>query len=111
MTSILPRVVLTFALVAVGGLPLRAQVWSGSADNLWGNAANWGGTVPGAGGVATFDSAGNGNTAISIGGSATPILSILFDTPAAAAYTFSGTAGGAFVFDNGGSVTTTSAVT
>lgn len=67
--------------------PAASGTWDGLTDNTWAGA-NWGGAspVPGAGDIATFNNAGNGNTTIDIGGGVL-ISNIVFDTASAAAYT------------------------
>lgn len=66
--------------------------WTGASNNLWFEPSNWNPTgVPGVANVyVTFDNAGNGNTAIDLGGGITN-LGMLFN-PGAASYTL-GTAG------------------
>ena len=66
--------------------------WTGASNNLWSEASNWNPAgVPGVANVyVTFDNAGNGNTAIDLGGGITN-LGMLFN-PGTAAYTI-GTAG------------------
>ncbi len=61
--------------------------WLGATDSLWSDVSNWSASpVPGAGEVATFDGAGNGNTTIDLGAGVT-IGSVVFDTADAVAYT------------------------
>ena len=79
-------------------------VWQGSLSASWGTAANWSAGTPDTGVIATFNSAGNGNTAIVLSGAQRNLGGLLFDTAACAAYTFSNATGDAFNFDLGGSV-------
>ncbi|MCE9609877.1 MAG: PEP-CTERM sorting domain-containing protein [Chthoniobacter sp.] len=60
--------------------------WLGGSSAQWTNPANWSAaSVPGAGETATFNSAGNGNTALFFSGSAT-VGAVIFDTASVASY-------------------------
>src|SRR4051812_38673156 len=109
--SIRTFAIATVALIATSS-DANAQVWTGTADNLWTNSANWDTvTVPVSGNTATFNGTGNGNTNISLSGASQPIGSILFDTASAAAYNLGVLASGdAFNFDSSGSITVNSTV-
>jgi autotransporter-associated beta strand protein len=64
-----------------------SAAWTGTTDALWATTTNWTASpVPGAGDTATFNSAGNGNTTIDLGGGVS-VGSVVFDTASAAAYT------------------------
>src|SRR5207248_1248827 len=104
------RLASVFALLAFSA-SVQAQTWTGSTSTAWGTAANWSTTVPVSGSTATFQSGGNGNLAINLGGTARPIGAILFDTAASGSYSFSGNAGDAFVFDAAGAITLNATVT
>ena len=87
--------------------------WNGSVDPTWANGANWTPSpAPGAVGVVTntdtalFNSAGNGDTSITIDSSRN-IQNITFDTASAATYTFTG---GILVGTNGGEIQMTPSV-
>ncbi len=61
--------VTTLALFAVPSAV--AETWTGAVDNNWVTQGNWDtNAVPVSGSAATFNSAGNGNTNISLAGSA-----------------------------------------
>jgi len=79
--------------------------WNGTTNATWSTTTNWSASpVPGAGNTATFNNAGNGNTAITVG--AISLTNITFDTAGAAAYTL-GTGADTINFATG----TTTAVT
>jgi autotransporter-associated beta strand protein len=84
---------LSLALVAAPVAHAASDTWTGTSDALWSNTGNWlGGSVPGAGNTATFNST-SGNTTVDLGGGVT-LGTLLFDTSSAAAYTIgSGGAG------------------
>ena len=64
-----------------------SAAWTGTTDALWATLTNWtANPVPGTGDTATFNSAGNGNTTIDLGGGVT-VGTVVFDTASAAAYT------------------------
>jgi autotransporter-associated beta strand protein len=104
---------LTIVALAVSGAPVAAQsTWTGTATTaLWSDLGNWNGGVPVSGMTATFNGAGGTHTAVDLGGAAQPIGTIAFDTANAAAYSFSGNAGDAFIFDANGGVSASSSVT
>ncbi len=87
-----------------------AQSWTGSVDNDWTKSGNWTSGVPGSGATAVFNSAGNGNTNISLGGIAQPINGLLF-TSGTAEYTIGQLSGDALNFDDGGGILADSSVT
>jgi hypothetical protein len=93
----------------------RAQTstWTGQAapDNNWANSGNWDAGVPGSGGTAVFSGPGNGNTSISLGGTARPVNLLFFDSPNAAAYTIGQLQADALNFDSGGSLIVSDTVT
>jgi len=71
-----------------------SAAWTGTTDALWATLTNWtANPVPGTGDTATFNSAGNGNTTIDLGGGVT-IGTVVFDTASAAAYTIGAGAAG-----------------
>jgi hypothetical protein len=95
------------------GVVALGSTWTGLAapDNNWTTAGNWDSGVPGSGVVATFDSAGNGNTTISLGGSTQPIGGLFFNSANAATYTVGQLPGDALSFDDGGAVLLDASVT
>ncbi len=104
------RIGLIFIALAALPLPATAQsTWTGASSPSWSDPGNWMGGVPTAGVTATFNGP-SANTAVSLGGLAQPVGTIAFDTASAAAYTFSGNAGDAFVFDVAGGVSASSTV-
>ncbi len=109
-----------FSAIAAGGnfslvvtQPIAAFPWIGAVSNLWTTAGNWNanGLVPVSGQLALFNQA-SPNTTVSLGGTV-PIGTIKFDSAACAAYTLGSAVGNgdAFLFDLGGSVNVTVAVT
>ncbi len=83
------------ALLGAYSASAASGTWTGSADNLWTNSANWSASpFPGSdvNEKATFDSDGNGNTTLDLAGLPN-IGSTTFDTANVAAYTLG--AGGA----------------
>ena len=85
----------------------NTRSWTGLAapDNLWTTLGNWNTGVPASGDTALFDSNGNANTSISLGGTTQPIKAIRFDGAAATPYTLGVLASGdKFNFDAGGSI-------
>lgn len=111
MTRILSVTFLGMLVFSLAMQDAKSQTWTGTTSTDWGTSGNWSTTVPGAGNTALFNSTGNGNVAINLGGLAQPIGSILFDTAGAAAYTFSGNAGDAFIFNAAGAINLTNTVT
>jgi autotransporter-associated beta strand protein len=86
--------------------------WNGTTDSIWATTTNWSATpVPGTGNTATFNSAANAHTTLSLGTGVT-IGTVLFDTANAAAYTIGSGAVGSqtLTLDNGGAVTMNAAV-
>jgi autotransporter-associated beta strand protein len=82
------------SLIATGSAGLLhadSASWTGSTDGNWSDTGNWSGPPAGvpsvAGDIATFDGAGNGNTAIT-GIPTLTLNEIYFDGAATAAYTF-----------------------
>lgn len=66
--------------------------WNGTQDALWTNSANWSASpFPSGSQAATFDNAGNGRTALDIGGLA-EILNMTFTGSSVAAYTIGNSA-------------------
>ncbi|HVT30809.1 MAG TPA: hypothetical protein VHE81_22580, partial [Lacipirellulaceae bacterium] len=98
-------VTIAVATVACG------QTWTGSIDNDWTKSGNWDSGVPGSGAIASFQNAGNGNTNISLGGSAQPIGNLVFQTASAAAYTIGQLPGDSLSFDDLGGILVDSTVT
>jgi fibronectin-binding autotransporter adhesin len=94
----------------------RAQAtrtWTGLAapDNNWTTVANWDTAVPGTGDTAQFNSAGNANTSITLGGAARPINTILFNGTPAAYNLGVLSSGDAFNFDAAGAITASAGIT
>lgn len=92
-----------------------SATWSGTTSATWATVTNWGGppvSVPATGEIATFNSAGNGNTTVDLGAGVT-IGSIAFDTSGAAAYTLGAGAVGSqsLTLANAGSVSLSNTVT
>ena len=80
----------SLAFMAVLILPQAARAasatWNGTTDALWSTDGNWSTTpVPGIGDTATFNNAGNSNTALTVG--TISLSQVLFNTSSAAAYT------------------------
>lgn len=112
--SLTPAAVL---LAAMSSAPVFAtsDAWDGSTDAAWATSTNWLGDpalVPGAGEIATFNGAGNGNTTVDLGAGVT-IGSVIFDTASAAAYTIGSGAVGSqtLTFGNAGAITVNAGVT
>ena len=94
------------ALLAAHSAQAANGTWDGSTSTLWSDITNWSSEpnpVPGTGNTATFNGAGNANTALDLGAGVT-IGSILFDTASAAAYTI-GSGGQTLTLDPSGTVT------
>lgn len=107
------RAAIGFVVAALAALPGFASVqttWSGASSASWSDSGNWSTGVPAAGDTAQFNGASS-NRSVDLGGAARPVGTISFDTAGAAAYTFSGNAGDAFVFDAGGGVSSSTTVT
>ena len=87
------------------------RVWDGDADTAWTNDTNWvGDAAPGeSGDGAVFNGAGNGNTAIDLGGSVS-VTNLHFDTGAAVAYTIGTGIGDAITLTDSRSITMSSNV-
>jgi autotransporter-associated beta strand protein len=67
--------------------PAASATWLGTISSTWSNALNWTlGGPPGSGDTATFNNAGLGNTTLNLGTGVT-VMTILFNTSSAAAYT------------------------
>src|SRR5436305_540602 len=74
------------ALLAATTAHAASDTWAGTTDSTWATSTNWlGGSVPGTGNTATFNTAGNGNTTIDLGAGVT-LGSLVIDTSSAAAY-------------------------
>jgi autotransporter-associated beta strand protein len=74
-------------LVATTAAWAASGVWNGTVDALWINSANWSTSpYPSGSETASINNAGNGQTTIDLAG-LTSISSIIFDSPAVAAYT------------------------
>ena len=85
-SAITTLIVATFAVPSVRA---ASATWNGTTNATWATLSNWAGppaTVPGAGETATFNNAGNANTALDLGAGVT-LGSLVFDTSSAAAYT------------------------
>jgi hypothetical protein len=87
--------------------------WTGANGSTWAGS-NWSSSlIPGTPTIrtATFNSAGGGNTTVSLGGGVT-INTVLFDTASAAAYTIGsgGVGSQTLTLENGGALTTSSTV-
>ncbi len=66
-----------------------SATWNGTTDTLWSTTGNWSTSpVPGAGDIATFNNAGNANTALTVG--TISLSQVLFNSSSAAAYTLGG---------------------
>jgi hypothetical protein len=100
------------AFVLAASPAARAETWTGlaSPDNNWTTVANWDTGVPVSGSAANFNSAGNGNTAINLGGASQPLNTLDFEA-GAAAYTIGQTAGDTLNFDGSGALIIGSGVT
>lgn len=99
----------SISTLVLGQMPLIGAnaTWLGTLDAVWSNGGNWTATpVPGAGNTATFNSAGSGNTTITTGNIS--LLSMLFDTNAAASHTLTG---GTVALGASGNITVNSTVT
>ena len=84
--------------------------WIGTTDGDWDVATNWSsGAVPTGGHTATFDSAGNGNVAVTFVGTQ-PIGNITFDTAGAAAYILGGAGADRFRLRANGTILMTASV-
>lgn len=84
-----------------------SATWNGTTDSLWATTTNWTASpVPGVGNTATFNNAGNANTTITVGNIS--LLSLLFDTANAAAYTLGS---GSISLGSAGNFTVNSTVT
>lgn len=84
-----------------------SATWNGTTDSLWDTTTNWSASpVPGGGDTATFNNAGTGNTTITVGNIS--LLSLLFDTANAAAYTLDS---GSISLGSAGNFTVNSTVT
>lgn len=88
--------------------------WTGANGSTWAGS-NWSSSpIPGTPTIrtATFNSAGGGNTTVSLGGGVT-INTVLFDTASVAAYTIGsgGVGSQTLTLENGGALTTSSTVT
>lgn len=97
----------------IGAARAADATWTGATDATWAGEGNWSATpVPGTGNVATFNSAGNGNTTIDLGTGVT-VGNIIIDTASAAPYTIgSGTIGSqTLTLDLNGGVNVGSTVT
>lgn len=82
--------------------------WLGGSSAQWSNPANWStASVPGSGETATLNSAGNGNNALFLPGSAT-VGAIVFDTASVASYGIGG--GGPLTLSSAGTITMSASV-
>jgi len=111
-TSLLAIVLLT-VLVAAPSAFAASATWSGTTDSTWSTATNWtAGGPPGTGDTATFNNAGNGNTTLNLGTGVT-VMTILFSTSSAAAYTIGSGAVGSqtLTLNDFGAITVNSTVT
>jgi fibronectin-binding autotransporter adhesin len=98
---------------SLNSLMAASGTWNGAVDANWSTILNWSGvTPPGTGNTATFNNAGNSKTTLSLGGGVT-VLSIVFDTSSAAAYTIGSGAVGSqtLTFNDSGAITINSTVT
>lgn len=109
-----------FALTAVERGMAASATWNGTTDSTWATTTNWisspsPSSAPGSGETATFNSAGNGITTISLSATtdAVTIQNILFDTSNAAAYTLGAGAVGSqtFTLNTPGAITVSGSVT
>ncbi|MCU0795405.1 MAG: autotransporter adhesin family protein [Akkermansiaceae bacterium] len=62
---------LLFASLAAGPVAAQTTNWTGTADAVWSNAANWNPSLPVAASTAVFDATSLNNTAISLTGATT----------------------------------------
>jgi hypothetical protein len=106
------RLLVVTVLALLADRSALAQTWTGAVDNNWTIPGNWDtNTVPGSGSAATFNSAGNGNTNISLGNVPRPINTIAFDTDQAAGYNLGVLdSGDQFDFDANGAISVSSTV-
>jgi fibronectin-binding autotransporter adhesin len=72
----------------------------GDNNNQWTDPLNWNPGVPVSGVTGLFNTAGNGQTAISLGGATQTVGAIQFDTASAVAYTLGVTPGDTFSITN-----------
>jgi autotransporter-associated beta strand protein/T5SS/PEP-CTERM-associated repeat protein len=102
MTQFMQGSLLGLAIITASAISATAAetAWTGGTDAAWATTSNWNPALPTAADTAVFDSAGNGNTTIDLGGDV-GIGAIRFSTAAAAAYTL-GQAGQSFIFDAAG---------
>ena len=111
------RVLCTICVVfwTCGGPAIAADVtWDGDTNSDWGTGTNWVGdpadaAVGGSGFDATFNSLGNGNTSIDLGGTQT-INHLFFNNAGTASYTIGVLGTDTLVFDNGGGIDTNAAL-
>ncbi|MCS5617786.1 MAG: hypothetical protein NZ658_07285, partial [Pirellulales bacterium] len=104
MSTRVAGVLVLMAGLAIGSASVLAadSQWTGDVDALWSTTTNWNPGLPTASDTALFDSAGNGNTAIDLGGGAT-VAAVRFADATAAAYTL-GSAGQSLTLASAGEV-------
>jgi autotransporter-associated beta strand protein/T5SS/PEP-CTERM-associated repeat protein len=104
MSTRVAGVLVLMAGLAIGSASVLAadSQWTGDVDALWSTTTNWNPGLPTASDTALFDSAGNGNTAIDLGGGAT-VAAVRFADATAAAYTL-GSAGQSLTLAGAGEV-------
>lgn len=95
-SSLLSSLLAIIMLAAAGMAQAASGTWTGATSNVWQLNGNWSGaSFPNASGeIATFNSLGNGNTNITLGGGSITLGNfgnngIVFDTSNAAAYSIS----------------------
>jgi autotransporter-associated beta strand protein len=99
-------------LVAVRSVQAASGTWSGAANAVWANDANWSATpYPSGADVATFNSTGNGNTTIDLAGLSS-IKTVVIDSASAAPYSLGlgGLNGQTLVLENSGLISVTNGV-
>ncbi len=113
------RAAFVYAIVITPPLPgmLAADAtWTGAANGVWENNANWSPAAFPGKTAAPFNSADTAtfsnavNTAVTLGGANLNVRNLVFDT-GAGSFTFNATGSEGFIFTNGGSATIAATVT
>lgn len=113
VTSTLPTTAfISVSIAVITPAGATDAFWNGTSNGIWADDTNWSATpVPGSGEMATFDTAGNGNTTLDLG-IGVAIKSIQFSTESAAAYSIGSGAVGSetLTLEGSGFITMDSAV-